>query len=392
MYKVKTLNAISLIGLDQLPRDKYNIDPDEMNPDAIILRSQDMHNMQIPSSVKIIGRAGAGTNNIPVAELTKRGIPVLNTPGANANAVCEMVMAGLLLASRNICPAWEYVKQLQGDDNEIAKQVEQNKKQFAGFEIIGKTLGVIGLGGVGSKVANTAIALGMKVIGYDPTITVNRAWELSSTVQKANTIDEILQKSDFVTIHVPLTADTKDMIGHSRLSLAKKGIVLLNFSREGIVNEDDLLAALDNKQVRAYVTDFPCVKLKNHPASICLPHLGASTAEAEENCAVMIVKEVREYLEYGAITNSVNFPNVEVPADFKGVRIAITNANVPNMVAQISEKVGNAKRNIISLVNKSRDDVAYTVIDIDADVDSVILTAIAKINGVLQVRKLLPLK
>lgn len=390
MYKVKTLNTIASIGLDQLPRELYNIDPEEQRPDAIILRSQDMHGMQIPECVKIIGRAGAGTNNIPVAELTKRGIPVLNTPGANANAVCEMVMAGLFLASRHICQAWEYVKQLKGTDAELEKQVEQNKKQFSGFEIHGKTLGVIGLGSVGTKVANTAIALGMNVIGYDPAITVTRAWELSSNVKKEQTIDGLLQKSDFVSIHVPLTPETRDMIGHSRLSLAKNGIILLNFSRDGIINDDDLLVALNDKRVGAYVTDFPSAKIKDHTATICLPHLGASTMEAEENCAVMIVKQIREYLEYGAITNSVNFPSVEVSPDFKGMRLAIVNANVPNMVAQISEKLANDNHNILSLVNKSRDEIAYTLIDVDAAVNDAVLKAIASIKGVLQIRKLLP--
>lgn len=390
MYKVKTLNSIASVGLDKFPSDLYSVHSDEPNPDAIILRSHDMHSMTIPESVIVIARAGAGTNNIPVAELTKRGIPVLNTPGGNANAVCEVVIASLFLASRNICRAWNYVKQLQGDDAELGKQVEQIKSQFAGFEIHGKTLGVIGLGNVGVKVANTAIAIGMKVIGYDPTISAAHAREISSSVIKSHSIDNLLQESDFVSIHVPLTPKTKNLINKSRLAIAKKGMVLLNFSRDSIVNHDDVIHALDNKHIRTYVTDFPCSKIKDHHEVISLPHLGASTKEAEENCAVMAVTQIRHYLEYGEIINSVNFPNVELSAEFKGMRLAIANANVSNMVAQISKKIAAANRNIDCLINQSRDDVAYTVIDINEEVSDDVINEIKGINGVLRVRSLLP--
>lgn len=388
MYKVRTYNTIAKQGLDKLPQESFSVDPGEKNPDAIILRSQVLNNTDIPDSVKVVGRAGAGTNNLPVADLTKRGIPVFNTPGANANAVCEVVMAGLFLASRNICRAWDYVKHLEGGD--IEAQVEKDKKQFSGFEIAGKTLGVIGLGSVGAKVANTAIALGMKVIGYDPAITISRAWELSSQVEKANTIESLIRHSDFVTIHVPLNEHTKNLIGKEQIANAKKGIVLLNFSRSGIINDADLLQALDDHHVYAYVTDFPSEKLISHSGVICLPHLGASTQEAELNCAVMIAEQIKEFIETGAIKYSVNFPSVDVPAEINSIRLAIANANVPNMVAQISEKLAEANRNIVSLVNKSRDDVAYTVIDVDDDIDDAVLKNIQAIKGVLQVRKIMP--
>lgn len=390
MYKIKTLNAIAKIGLDKFPHDRFSVGSDIENPDAIILRSHVLNHHDIPPSVKIIGRAGAGTNNIPVAELTKRGIPVLNTPGANANAVCEVVIAGLFLASRHLCRAWEYVKQIQGNDESIEQQVESQKKQFAGYEIAGKTLGIIGLGSIGTKVANTAIALGMEVVGYDPAITVTRAWELSSKVKKADTIESLLKQSDFVSIHVPLVDGTKNLITQKELAAAKPNLVLLNFSRDGIVNNDDMLIALNNKKIQGYVTDFPSGKLKDHPATICLPHLGASTNEAEENCACMIVEQVSDFLETGAIINSVNFPSVAAPEEFNHIRLAITNANVPNMVAQISEILGAEKCNIVSLVNKSRNDIAYNLIDIDTNINDKTLASIASISGILQVRMLRP--
>jgi len=390
MFKIRTINTISASGLNYFPRNSYEISSEIQHPDAILVRSQDLHGMSIPESLKAIGRAGAGVNNIPVAELTKRGIPVFNTPGANANAVCELVIAGMLLASRNICQAWNYVRQLP-DDNNLDQAIEQNKKQFAGFELMGKTLGIVGLGSVGVKVANAAISLGMKVIGYDPTITVNRAWELSSVVKQALSIDDLLMESDFVSFHVPLNDATRNMINHSRLQLMRAGVVLLNFARDGIIEHSALLNALNENKVSFYVSDFPSTDLKDHPRVINLPHLGASTKEAEENCAVMIAKQIRHFLEYGAIINSVNFPTVEVQPFQSGKRLAVVNANIPNMVAQISSKLAAANLNILGLVNKSLDEIAYNLIDVNSEISTQVLQEIAGIAGVIQLRVLEPL-
>lgn len=390
MFKIQMLNTISPTGLQQFPPKHYEVGAEIQNPDAILVRSANMHEMTLANSVRVVGRAGAGVNNIPVAALTKIGIPVLNTPGANANAVCELVLAGMLMASRNLCQAWNYVNLLKTSDNELDKTIEQDKKQFVGFELMGKTLGIIGLGSVGVKVANAAIHLGMRVVGYDPTITVNRAWELSSSVQQAHSIDDVLAQSDFVTFHVPLTDETRHMIDAKRINILKTGAVLLNFAREGIIDNQALTEALNSKKVFAYVTDFPSPLLKNHPQVICLPHLGASTREAEENCAVMIVKQVRDFLENGSITNSANFPAIEMPASNSGHRLAVVNANVPNMVAQISSKLAGSKLNILSLLNKSRDEIAYTLIDVNTVVSDALLKEIAGIEGVIQVRKVIP--
>ncbi len=391
MFKIQTLNAISPIGLNQFPRDLYEVASEIQNPDAILVRSYTMHDMPIPHSVKVVGRAGAGVNNIPIEALTKRGIPVFNTPGANANAVRELVIAGMLAASRHICQAWDYVRRLQSEGEQLEKEIEQNKKQFVGFELMGKTLGVIGLGSIGVKVANAAIHLGMEVMGYDPAISVNRAWELSANVQQARNLDELLMKSDFVTIHVPLMNETKHMIHHSRMQLMKPGVVILNFSREGIIDNEALLDALNEKKIFAYVNDFPCAKLKEHPRVISLPHLGASTKEAEENCAVMLTKQIREFLETGAIGYSANFPTVDIPRHTMGVRLSIVNANIPNMVAQISSKLASAGLNILSLLNKSRENIAYTVIDVHTEISDALIKEILNIEGVVQLRKLLPL-
>jgi D-3-phosphoglycerate dehydrogenase / 2-oxoglutarate reductase len=388
MFKIQTLNAIAEVGLKQFPRDLYEVGPEVQNPDAIIVRSAPMQAIAIPPSVKVIGRAGAGVNNIPVSALTPQGIPVLNTPGANANAVRELVIAGMLLASRNICQAWSYVSHLSSSNAEMDKQVEQDKKQFVGFELLGKTLGLVGLGSVGVKVANAAISLGMRVIGYDPTITVNRAWELSSEVQQVHSLDSLLKEADFISFHVPLTEQTKHMIHRASFSLMKPGVVLLNFARDGIIEPQALMDALNEEKVFSYINDFPSAPLKDHPRVISLPHLGASTHEAEENCAIMIVKQVRDFLENGSITYSVNFPTAEMPKSQAATRLAIVNANVPNMVAQISATLASAGLNIVSLLNKSREDIAYTLIDVNADADSRVLAALAGIAGVIQVRKL----
>ena len=388
MFKILTLNSIATNGLNQFPKDRYEIASEFPLPDAILLRSHELHHIPIPHSVKAIGRAGAGLNNIPVSEMTKRGIPVFNTPGANANAVRELVLAGMLLASRNICQAWHYVNHLQQSEHDLHHEIEKNKKQFIGFELMGKTIGIVGLGSIGVKVANAAESLGMQVIGYDPTITVNRAWELSANVSQANNIDDLLSKSDFVSFHVPLNSATKNMINAERLSLMKPNVTLLNFARDGIIDNQALAEALSAKKVHAYVTDFPSAELKFHPQVISLPHLGASTKEAEENCAVMIARQVRNFLEEGSIINSANFPSLEVSPKKNGTRLTIVNANIPNIVAQVSSKLAKASLNILSLLNKSLDEIAYMVIDVNVDVHDSILNEISSIEGVIQVRKL----
>lgn len=388
MFKLQTLNSIASVGLNLLPNKLYSISDDVKNPDAILVRSQEMHNMSFPGSLKVIGRAGVGVNNIPVAQLTKLGIPVLNTVGANANAVRELVIAGMLMASRNLCPAWEYVRNLSEKNPELEKSIEQNKKQFIGFELMGKTLGVVGLGSIGVKVANLAMHFGMHVIGYDPTITVNRAWELSSGVEQARTLQQLLNHSDFITFHIPLTDSTKNMIDTAQLSEMKSSVVVLNFARDGIVNNEALIEAINQNKIAYYVSDFPHPTLKNHPKVISLPHLGASTKEAEDNCAIMIVKQVRDFLENGNIVNSVNFPTIEMAPYRDGSRLAIVNDNVPNIVAQISTILGAAKLNILGLTNGSRDEVAYTLIDVNSTVSDSILKQVANIKGVTRVRLL----
>lgn len=390
MFKVQTLNSIATQGLDQFSRDLYEVASDISDPDAILVRSFNMHAMSIPSSVKVIGRAGVGLNNIPVEQLTKRGIPVFNTPGANANAVRELVIAGMLLASRNICQAWQYVVKLQSEGSELEASVEQAKKQFVGFELQGKKLGIIGLGNVGVKVANAALHLGMDVVGYDPAITVQNAWELSSSVRQAHSIDEVLMQADFVSFHVPLIEATKHLINSSRLPLMKAGAVLVNFSREAIVDNEALLHALNNNKISAYVTDFPVSLLKGHPRVISLPHLGASTKEAEENCAFMVARQVRAFLETGSIYNAVNFPTLQLGEQLHHPRLAIVNANVPNMVAQVSAKLAEAGLNIVSLSNQSRNEIAYTIIDLAQEINEKIMQQIAAIEGVMQLRTLNP--
>ncbi len=387
MYKIQTLNNISPTGLDHFPRDHYEVASEIQHPDAILLRSFNMHNADIPETVRAVGRAGAGVNNVPIDKLSQRGIPVFNTPGANANAVKELVLAGMFIACRNICQGWHYARELEGDDKSLNEQVEKGKKNFVGFELPGRTLGVIGLGAIGVQVANAAIGLGMNVIGYDPHITVRRAWELSADVQKAENIEEVFTHSDMMTFHVPLNEETKGLVNTTRLKSMRDGVVLLNFSRAGIVDEDALCEALVVDKVYAYVCDFPSNRLKAEKRVIALPHLGASTKEAEENCARMVVKQMREFLENGNIRNSVNFPEVYMPRS-EGedqYRLAIANANVPNMVGQISTCLADAGLNIIDLLNKSRGEVAYTLLDVNAAVGDNVVAALAKIKGVLNV-------
>ena len=385
MYKILTLNNISVAGLERLPREQYEIASEIQHPDAILLRSFKMHDMEIPSTLKAVGRAGAGVNNIPVDKMSAAGIPVFNAPGANANAVKELVITGMLLACRNICQAWDFARELEGDDAEINKQVEAGKKNFGGFELPGRTLGVIGLGAIGRQVANAAVALGMKVIGYDPGITVEGAWALSANVKKAVSVDELLSQVDFVTFHVPLIDATKNMINAERLKSMKDNVVILNFARGGIVDDAAVCEAIKAGKVYAYVCDFPSNLLKKHERVITLPHLGASTVEAEDNCAIMVAEQVRDYLENGNITNSVNFPEVHMPRT-EGVRLAVVNSNVPNMVGQITTALATGGLSIVDMINKSRADLAYTMVDVDQDISEGVLDAVRAIDGVLAVR------
>ncbi len=385
MYKILTLNNISVAGLERLPRDRYEVASEIQHPDAILLRSYNMHEMPIPETLQAVGRAGAGVNNIPVAALSRRGIPVFNAPGANANAVKELVIAGMLLACRNICQAWDFARRLEGDDEAIHRQAEQGKKQFVGFELKGRTLGVIGLGAIGIKVANTALKLGMDVMGFDPEITVQSAWKLSSEVRQASSVEDILTHADFITFHVPLVDSTRHMINKARIKYFKPGAVLLNFAREGIVDDEAALQAIEEGRLHAYVCDFANSRLKGHERVITLPHLGASTQEAEDNCAVMVAEQVRDYLENGNIRNAVNFPDVVMPRT-QGYRIAIANSNVPNMVGQISTLMAKAGLNILDLLNKSRGELAYTLADVDQEIPPGVIEGIRNIDGVLNVR------
>ncbi|MCK4743528.1 MAG: 3-phosphoglycerate dehydrogenase, partial [Sulfuriflexus sp.] len=353
MYKIQTLNNISVAGLERLPRDSYEVASEMSSPDAILLRSFKMHDMELADNTKAIGRAGAGVNNIPVDKMSEKGVVVFNAPGANANAVKELVVAGMLLAARNVCQGWDFSRELEGADDEISKQVEAGKKNFGGFELPGRTLGVIGLGAIGILVANVALRLGMKVIGYDPDITIQSAWKLSSEVEKANSVDDLLSRVDFVTFHVPLVEGTKNLINAERLKMMKDNVTILNFARNGIVDDEAVSEGIKSGKVNAYVCDFPSNLLKKHERVITLPHLGASTKEAEDNCAIMVAEQVKEYLENGNITNSVNFPEVQMPRS-GGFRLGVVNSNVPNMVGQISTALADAGLNIVDMLNKSR--------------------------------------
>jgi D-3-phosphoglycerate dehydrogenase / 2-oxoglutarate reductase len=387
MFKVQTLNNISVAGLRRLPRDRYEVASEIAHPDAILLRSYNMHDMDIPSTVAAVGRAGAGTNNIPCDELAQRGVPVFNAPGANANAVKELAIAGMLLGARNICDAREYVKTLKETGKELKKAVEAGKKQFVGFELPGKTLGVIGLGAIGVEVANAALDLGMKVVGYDPAITVRNAWQLSSGVEQEETLDELFQHADFVTCHVPLMDATRNLANADRIALMNDGGVLINFARDGIVDDAAAIAALDSGKLHAYVTDFPTPELIAHPKVVALPHLGASTGEAEANCAVMVAENVKDYLENGNVRFSVNFPDARLPR-LDAWRITVANANVPNMVGQISTCIADAGLNIEDLLNKSIGALAYTIVDVNGEPSDELLDRIRSIEGVLALRNL----
>jgi D-3-phosphoglycerate dehydrogenase len=387
MYRILTLNNISVKGLSRLPRESYEISSESSQPDAVLLRSFKMHDMEIPETVKAIGRAGAGVNNIPVDKMSERGVPVFNAPGANANAVKELVLAGLLMASRNIFPAMQFAQTLEGDDATISTAVESGKKNYVGREIHSKTLGVIGLGAIGLRVANAASALGMKVVGYDPLISVENAWRLSRNIEQAVNLDHLFSQCDAVTVHVPLIEPTKGLVSKERIESMNDGAVIVNLARGGICDDEAVLAAVDSGKLSGYVIDFPTGALLNHPKVISFPHLGASTGEAEENCAVMVADQIKEFLEDGIVRNSVNFPEVVAPRG-SGDRVTLAHKNIPNMVGQISTAVANAGLNIAELVNKSRGDYAYTIIDIDGSVDSAALEPLSSIEGILAVRHL----
>jgi D-3-phosphoglycerate dehydrogenase / 2-oxoglutarate reductase len=386
-YRIRVLNNISAGGLKRLPWDRFAVSADVDDPHAILVRSADLHDMAIPESLLAVGRAGSGTNNIPVPAMSRRGVPVFNAPGANANAVKELVVAGMLLAARNLDDALKYLDSLDPDDPELETKIEAGKKAFAGYELANHTLGVVGLGKIGCLVADAAIKLGMHVIGYDPEITVDSAWSLPATVKKAHSLSDVLKHSNFLSLHVPLVDATRGMVDAGGMAQMKPGSVILNFSRGGVVDETAILEALKSGQLSGYVCDFPNPHLAHQPGVILLPHLGASTREAEENCAVMVADQVRDYLLDGIIRNSVNFPDVILPRESR-FRVAIANANVPNMVGGISHEMAMASLNIATMTNKSRKDLAYTLVDVDSEVPDTVIKAIAAIDGVLMVRYL----
>jgi D-3-phosphoglycerate dehydrogenase len=384
---IQVYNQISDSGLSRLPRERYRVGKDVADPVAILVRSADLHKVTIAPSVRAIARAGAGTNNIPVAQMSARGVPVFNAPGANANAVKELVLAGMLMAARHLAPALRYIDKLDARAADLEAQVEDGKKAYAGIELAGRTLGVIGLGKIGCLVADAGVKLGMQVLGHDPEITVDAAWSLPSQVKRAASVNEVLKAAHFVTLHVPLVDATRHLVGDANVGLMRADAVLLNFSRDGVVSDSAVRAALDARKLGAYVCDFPSAETLHHPRVIALPHLGASTREAEENCAVMVVDQLRDYLEHGDVVNAVNFPQVSMARE-SAYRLAIANANVPNMVGQISTAMARAGLNIHNMVNKSRGEMAYTLVDVDSAVSDAVLADIARIHGVLAVRYL----
>lgn len=387
MYKIKTLNKISHVGLDVLPRAEYEISSEINHPDGIILRSYNMHDMELPASLKAVGRAGAGVNNIPIEKCTERGIVVFNTPGANANGVKELVLAGLFLSSRNVVQGIEWAKTLIGEGDQVPKLIEKGKSQFAGPEIKGKTLGLIGLGAIGVMVANDAGSLGMKVLGYDPFISVDRAWGLSRSTEKSVSLDSLVSQSDYISIHAPLTDETKGMINKDRFALMKKGVRILNFARNGLVNNADLRDAIAEGIVANYITDFPDEELLEMDNVIGIPHLGASTPEAEDNCAYMAASQIKDFFECGNLNNCVNFPDCEMPFTSKH-RIIIINKNVPAMVGKITGFIADKGANIANMLNRQMGDHAYNIIDIDGDFSEDDLTTLKEIDGIIMARLL----
>jgi D-3-phosphoglycerate dehydrogenase len=387
MFKIQTLNKISTLGLELLPRDSYEVASEILNPDAVLVRSANMLTMEIPPSVKAIARAGAGVNNVPVPACSERGIIVFNTPGANANGVKELVIAGLLLSSRKIVSGITWAKGLVGKGDEVPKLIEKGKGDFVGPEIKGKRLGVVGLGAIGVMVANDAVELGMQVSGYDPFISVDAAWGLSRNVKRARGLESLLAESDYVTLHVPLNDQTKGLINRERLADLKKGARLLNFARGGLVNNADLREALAAGQVSVYVTDFPDEELLKLDNVVAFPHLGASTPEAEDNCAVMAVNQLKDFLENGNVRNAVNYPDCDMgPVPRAGGRILLANKNIPNMVGQVTTILAAAKINIADMINKHRGDMAYNIIDIDGKVGDATIATLKSTEGVIMVR------
>ncbi len=385
MYSIKTLNKISPCGLTNFKADKYTYGDEIENPDAILVRSASMHEMELPESLKAIARAGAGVNNIPVDKCAAQGVVVFNTPGANANAVKELVIAGLLISSRKVIPAIEWAKTLKGNGDEVGKMVEKGKGAFAGPEIMGKKLGVIGLGAIGILVANAARALGMEVYGYDPYLSVDAALKLDNSVIHVSDVNDIYSSCDYITVHVPLTPDTKNMINEQSIAKMKNGVRILNFARGDLVNSADIIEALNKGSVAAYVTDFPSDDVIGVEGVVAVPHLGASTQESEDNCAVMAAKEIIDYLENGNITNSVNFPNVAMPRT-SAARICVIHKNIPNMLTQISGVVSALGLNIEKLNNQSKKEYAYTILDVDDQVSKDAVAKILGIEGVIKVR------
>jgi D-3-phosphoglycerate dehydrogenase len=386
-FRIQALNKIAAEGLQRLPADAYQVGSDTVDPDAILVRSAKMHDSPIAESVLAVARAGAGVNNIPVAALSRRGIPVFNAPGANANAVKELVLAGMLVGARRLCHGWQFSDRLTESGAALDQVVEAGKKSFVGFELPGRTLGVVGLGAIGVLVANAAHGLGMRVAGFDPEITVERAWQLSSAVAQARSLDELFSRSQFLTVHVPLLDATRGLVTADRLRLMPPGAVLLNFARAEIVDEAAVLVALESGHLAAYVCDFPSAAFRGHSRVTAFPHLGASTVEAESNCAVMVADSLRDFLEDGIIRNAVNFPAADLPPS-GAFRMTIANANVPSMVGQISSALGDAGVNIADLLNKSRGELAYTIVDLDAPVPAATLARIRAIDGVLKARDL----
>jgi len=386
MYKIQNLNKIDEEGLKLFPADQYNINSAITDPDAIILRSFNMHDMELPSSLKAVARAGAGVNNIPIEKCTEKGIVVFNTPGANANAVKELVMAGLLLTSRDIAESIEWAKTLKGKGDEVSKLVEAGKNNYAGQEIKNKTLAVIGLGAIGILVANMAQALGMRVIGHDPYMSISAALRLSRNVEIASSVESLLAQADYVTINVPQTPETKGYINKERIAKMKDGVRILNFARGTLVNNADIKEALETGKVHRYITDFPDADVLEMKNVIAIPHLGASTAEAETNCAIMAVDQLKEFLQNGNVINSVNFPSAEMDRH-NGARIIIANKNVPNMVGQITTLLAASNVNIAGMLNRNRDQIAYNIIDVDkSSIEQDLIEKIKAIDGIFLVR------
>ncbi|MGB1402427.1 MAG: phosphoglycerate dehydrogenase [Porticoccaceae bacterium] len=387
MFNIRTYNAISSKGLSRFNADNYKVSSESVAPEGVLLRSQKLHNEVLPESVLAVARAGAGTNNIPTDSYTEQGIVVFNTPGANANAVKELIVAGLLLGSRDIYGGMNYVQELDhmDDSGEMGKLLEKEKKRFAGSEITGKTLGVVGLGAIGSIIANLALDLGMDVIGYDPAISVEAAWQLSSRVERMGSLETLLGRADFITLHVPAIPATKNLINKETLALMKSSAKILNFAREEIVSTDDMVAALDKGIIAGYISDFPAPALLGRSDVLLMPHIGASTEEAEENCAVMAADQLMDYLENGNIRNSVNYPPTKMARN-GGARITFTNSNVPKVLGSVLSILADAELNVIDMVNKSRGDIAYNIIDVEGDLSSSIEPAIAAVEGVVRVR------